>query len=114
MNREKTEIRIGLLGFGSMGRTHTWAVQNLPFFYGDLPFSAVTAGVCTTSYEKSERVARDFSIPKAVACDDVGRFRKLKTLVLSCAFNDKFAAQNNAMSVMGHFRDIVYLFLCQR
>jgi hypothetical protein len=64
--------------------------------------------------EMSSSIKEMFLPPKAVACDDVGRFRKLKTLVLSCAFNDKFAAQNNAMSVMGHFRDIVYLFLCQR
>lgn len=63
-------LRIGLLGFGSMGRTHTWAVRNLPFFYGDLPFKAVTAGVCTTSLEKSGRVAAEFGIPKATARED--------------------------------------------
>ena len=69
MKRETREIRIGLLGFGAMGRTHTWAVQNLPFFYNELPFQAITAGVCTTSTEKSERVAKAFSIPLA-ACDE--------------------------------------------
>ena len=66
----KKQIRIGLLGFGSMGRTHTWAVRNLPFFYGDLPFEAVTAGVCTTTLEKSERVASEFQIPRACANED--------------------------------------------
>ncbi len=66
----KKQIRIGLLGFGSMGRTHTWAVQNLPFFYGDLPFEALTAGVCTTSLEKSQAVARSFHIPVATADED--------------------------------------------
>ena len=35
---EQKDLRIGLLGFGSMGRTHTWAVRNLPFFFGALPF----------------------------------------------------------------------------
>ncbi len=63
-------LRIGLLGFGSMGRTHTWAVQNLPFFYGELPFCAETAGVCTTSLEKSRRVAKQFGIARAYACED--------------------------------------------
>ena len=29
-------LNIGLLGFGFMGKTHLWAVKNLPFFY-DLP-----------------------------------------------------------------------------
>ncbi|MBQ9773093.1 MAG: Gfo/Idh/MocA family oxidoreductase [Clostridia bacterium] len=71
MEQTKKTIRIGLLGFGSMGRTHTWAVQNLPFFYGDLPFCAKTVGVCTTTQEKSERVAKQFGIPAACADEDV-------------------------------------------
>ncbi len=66
----KKEIRIGLLGFGSMGRTHTWAVRNLPFFYGDLSFRAITAGVCTTSMEKSRRVAAEFGILRAAENED--------------------------------------------
>ena len=59
MKQTEQTLRIGLLGFGAMGRTHTWAVQNLPFFYGDLPYQAITHGVCTTSQEKSERVAKE-------------------------------------------------------
>ncbi len=69
-NEQKT-LRIGMLGFGSMGRTHTWAVQNLPFFYGSLPFCARVAGVCTTSQEKSERIAGEFQIPIATTDEDV-------------------------------------------
>ena len=68
---EQKLLHIGLIGFGSMGRTHTWAVRNLPFFYGSLPFSAVTAGVCTTTQEKSNRVAAEFGIPVAANCEDV-------------------------------------------
>lgn len=67
---EQKDLRIGLLGFGSMGRTHTWAVRNLPFFFGALPFRAVTAGVCTTTEEKSRRVAEEFDIPIATANED--------------------------------------------
>ncbi len=70
MEQERKNIRIGLLGFGSMGRTHTWAVKNLPFFYGDLPFRVTTSGVLTTSLEKSERVAREFGIKRAYATED--------------------------------------------
>lgn len=69
-NDQTKQLNIGLLGFGSMGRTHTWAVSNLPFFYGALPFSARTLGVCTTTCEKSERVAKEFGIPVATACED--------------------------------------------
>lgn len=69
-NEQSKRLNIGLLGFGSMGRTHTWAVRNLPFFYGELPFEAKTLGVCTTTQEKSDRVAREFQIPVATACED--------------------------------------------
>ena len=69
-NKKKT-LRIGLLGFGAMGKTHTWAVQNLPFFYRALPFAAEVVGVCTTSQEKSERVAREFGIKIATTDEDV-------------------------------------------
>jgi predicted dehydrogenase len=65
---EKKEIRIGLLGFGAMGRTHAFAIKNLPFYFADLPFHAAIAGVATRSMEKSRRVAAEFGIP--VATDD--------------------------------------------
>ncbi len=66
----KKQLRIGLLGFGSMGRTHLWAVNCLPFFYGSLPFTAEVYGVATTSVEKSRRVAREFSIPRIYENED--------------------------------------------
>lgn len=68
MLERKQQLHIGLLGFGSMGKTHLYAVQNIPFFYGELSFSAKVWGVCTTSMEKSQRVAKEFDIP--VATDD--------------------------------------------
>ena len=58
-------LNIGLLGFGFMGKTHLWAVKNLPFFY-DLPFSAEVAAVCASAkdLEKSETVAKTYGIPR--------------------------------------------------
>ena len=70
MSQTEPTLRIGLLGFGSMGRTHTWAVRNLPFFHGNLPFHAVTHGVCTTTLEKSKRIAEEFGIPVATCNED--------------------------------------------
>ena len=70
MQQTDRTVRIGLLGFGSMGRTHTWAVRNIPFFYGEQGFRSLTAGVCTTSQEKSDRVAAEFGIPLAVCHED--------------------------------------------
>lgn len=60
---KKRTIRIGLLGFGSMGKTHTYAIKNLPFYYEDLPFDAKVVGVCTTRTESAEAAGRSFDIP---------------------------------------------------
>lgn len=46
-------INVGILGFGSMGKTHSFAISNFKFYMSDLPFEANLYGVCTTSIEKS-------------------------------------------------------------
>ena len=66
----KKQLRIGMLGFGSMGKTHLYSIQNLPLFYGSLPFEASVYGVCTTTMEKSNAVAAQFGIPFATASQD--------------------------------------------
>ena len=81
MNNKRT-LNIGLAGFGFMGRTHAYAIANLPFFYSSLerplPFSAKIVGACTTSYEKTKNVCREFSLgtpyesfEKMVKSDDI-------------------------------------------
>lgn len=57
MSTQKKEIRIGLVGYGFMGKTHAWAIANLPFFFENLPFTAKITGVVTRSMEKSRAVA---------------------------------------------------------
>ncbi len=52
MSVRKT-IGFGLLGFGSMGISHSCAVYSLNRFYRALPFQARHAGVCTISPEAS-------------------------------------------------------------
>lgn len=58
MPEKKQEIRVGLVGYGAMGKTHAWAIANLPFFFEDLPFTAKVTGVVTRSMEKSLAVAQ--------------------------------------------------------
>jgi len=65
---EKQQIKIGLLGFGAMGKTHAFAVQNLPFYCEGLPFTAGIHGVATRSMEKSRAICRDHGF--AVATDN--------------------------------------------
>lgn len=62
-------FKIGLLGFGNMGRTHLYSIDNLKFYYKDLPFTAEVAKVCTTS-EKSGNTARSFGIPYSTTDED--------------------------------------------
>lgn len=66
----KKTLNIGLLGFGAMGKVHTYCVKNLNFFYADLPFEARIKGVCTTTLEKSQKVAKEYGFDLAVTDED--------------------------------------------
>lgn len=65
----KKQLNIAICGFGFMGRTHSFAVSSIPFFYGStespIPFSATVKGTLNTSHEKSVAVADEFSFSKA-------------------------------------------------
>ena len=50
-------IRLGVLGYGYMGRTHSWGAKSLPFFYRDLPYALELAAVASPS-EASRRLAQ--------------------------------------------------------
>ncbi len=66
----KKRINIGLLGFGAMGKVHSFCVDNLKYCYGELPFEARIVGVCTTSLEKSRSVCDKFGFSLAAANED--------------------------------------------
>ena len=63
------KLRIGLIGFGFMGKTHLWSVRNLPFFYktAELGFEAEVAVVCASTLERAEAFAAEYGIPRAAA-----------------------------------------------
>jgi predicted dehydrogenase len=56
-------MRIGLLGFGSMGKTHAYCVQNLKYFFDIDALSKIGAdkieivSVCTRSIENAKKYA---------------------------------------------------------
>ena len=62
-------MNIGLIGFGSMGKTHAYAVHNLNYFFGD-GISARIAGVCTAHRETSEKAAREYGFDVSVTDED--------------------------------------------
>ena len=53
---DKKKINIAVIGTGSMGRTHSYAIKNIPFYYKDLPFLPV----CHTVLSRNSAKALDF------------------------------------------------------
>lgn len=66
----KNTLKIGLLGFGAMGKVHSYCVDNLKFYYDGLPFDAKIHGVCTTSEQKSLSVCEKFGFDVATSDED--------------------------------------------
>ena len=56
------DIKIGLLGFGFMGKTHAFSVSALPFYYDGLDFTAEYAAVCTSHIETARAATERFSL----------------------------------------------------
>ena len=52
----KKNINIAVIGTGFMGRTHSYSVANLPFFYENLPFNAVLHTICSRDKQKGEEI----------------------------------------------------------
>ena len=63
-------FKIGLLGFGAMGKAHAFSVAALPFYYDGLNFSAEYASVCTARPESAQKATEDFSLGRACICED--------------------------------------------
>lgn len=66
---QNTTLKIGMLGFGAMGKAHAYSVANLPYFYGALPFTASIVGVCTSSLDRARAAVSPYGLT-AVACED--------------------------------------------
>lgn len=58
-------MKIGLTGFGGMGKTHAYAVQNLKYFYSPLDFSAEISGVCCAHYDNAVKAAEKYGFEKS-------------------------------------------------
>ncbi len=66
----KKELRIGLCGFGAMGKTHAFAVSALPYYYSPLPFKATVHGLCTAHPERTRTFCDTYGIPVAAEHED--------------------------------------------
>lgn len=52
-------INIAVIGAGFMGKTHSYAISNLKFFYKDLPFNVCLHTVCTSNMESANRAKEE-------------------------------------------------------
>ncbi len=57
------EFRIGVVGFGFMGKMHSHAYRSLPFYYDPLPARAVLAGVATQSQASLDAAMDTWGFP---------------------------------------------------
>ena len=54
--KNKKNINIAVIGTGFMGKTHSYSIANLPYFYENLPFRAVLHTICSRDEEKGESI----------------------------------------------------------
>ena len=66
MNAKKN-INIAVIGTGFMGRTHSYAAANLPFFYDGLPFRAVLHTICSRDSKKGEEIRDEWGFLRSEA-----------------------------------------------
>ena len=52
------DIRVGVIGFGFMGRMHTYGYKTIPLYYSGLPFRVKLAGICDVD-EKAAGYAKE-------------------------------------------------------
>ncbi|MBQ8162860.1 MAG: Gfo/Idh/MocA family oxidoreductase [Clostridia bacterium] len=62
-------MNIGLLGFGSMGKTHKYCVDNFKYFFSTNQDVSI-ASVCTRHLDKAKEIADRFSIEKYTSNED--------------------------------------------
>lgn len=63
-------MKIGILGFGSMGKTHAYSIANLKYFYNPLSFTAEVAGICTRHPERAAEFCETYGLGKVYLTED--------------------------------------------
>ena len=64
------EYKIGLLGFGSMGKTHLFSASAIPFYYSGCGFCGKYSAVCTSNALSAKKAADEYNIPLATSNED--------------------------------------------
>lgn len=63
----RKSFKIGLLGYGFMGKTHAFSLSSLPYYYEDLDFEAKYRAVCTSRLETAKAASEKYDLGIATA-----------------------------------------------
>lgn len=63
-------MNIGIIGFGGMGKVHSYAVSNLKYFYDPLGFNANVLGICSAHYDKALKAKEKYGFEKVYRNED--------------------------------------------
>lgn len=66
------ELRVGIIGFGFMGKTHTYGYKTIPLYYNNLPFKIKLVGVCNRTLQVAQRAQEELDFEFATDnADDI-------------------------------------------
>lgn len=66
----KKEYKVGILGFGFMGKAHTFGYQTMQLYYDNLPFLMKLGAVATRDEEKGKALQQEFGFEYYAADED--------------------------------------------
>jgi len=58
-------LNAAIIGYGFMGRTHTYGYKTIPLYYKDLPYRINLTAICSGTYEKAVKAAEELGFDKA-------------------------------------------------
>jgi len=64
------EIRVGIIGFGFMGKTHTYGYKTIPLYYSNLPYKIRLVGVCDSVPEVARKAKESLDFEFATTDPD--------------------------------------------
>jgi predicted dehydrogenase len=96
--------RVGILGFGFIGKVHSYGYRNLPLFYDPLPLAARITHVCTSRPETAEAGARLVGAEHAVTDFRAVTENPEVDIVHICTPNDRH--KEALLSAMAHDKHI--------
>jgi len=81
------EIRVGIIGFGFMGKAHTYGYKTIPLYYSNLPFKIRLVGVCNRTLSVAERAKEELGFEFATSNQDDILYNKEIDVVNICTPN---------------------------